>query len=563
MERRGVRQLGVVVLLAAILLVPWLGSRDLWSPDEPRYAAAARSITHDGLWLSPEVHGEPYADKPPAYFWWVALLSRPFGDVGPWTARLPSVLFALATLAMVFDLGRRIARPSVGVAAACVLLTTWLFAWLARRVNLDVAMTACATATVWAAVRAGLAERGGRRAAWGALAGVAAVLGLATKGPVAWLVPGCALLGALSHPRSRRFLAGLATALPAFAATTAASLAGWLGPAIALEGYAPLTIVREHVLARALHGMHHVQPPWYYLEVGPALFLPWTFLAVPALASIARRALPTRRTLAGARADAIDATLAAATLAPLLLLTLSVEKSGQYLLPVAPAIALAIARWIAGDPGTEDSRSRRAALGVTGVAVGALAIAGATLGLAGARFEATRSAFELPGAGAAGVALAACSIVGAGIACRAALSRRGTAALVGIAFGVATLQLGVFTLEARLDPVKSARPLAASLERVTAGARLAIYPQRRDEVLFYLAREAEIIREPGRLAAWLETATADGTAAFVACFRRFEDDLPALERRTRSVVLREPVGHREWVVVRYGVDSASLDPQGL
>ncbi|MCX5736979.1 MAG: phospholipid carrier-dependent glycosyltransferase, partial [Proteobacteria bacterium] len=66
-----------LVLVAATLLVfVRLGATDLWPPDEPRYALVAeelRAMDHGpgGLVLL-HLHGEPYTQKPPLFYWLAA-----------------------------------------------------------------------------------------------------------------------------------------------------------------------------------------------------------------------------------------------------------------------------------------------------------------------------------------------------------------------------------------------------------------------------------------------------------------------------------------------------------
>ncbi len=92
---------------AAVLFFWWLGGHDLWAPDEPYFAEGAREMVVDGHWAVPHVNGVVTTDKPPLFFWLIALFSLPFGEVNSWTARLPSALAALGTVALTMRLGRR------------------------------------------------------------------------------------------------------------------------------------------------------------------------------------------------------------------------------------------------------------------------------------------------------------------------------------------------------------------------------------------------------------------------------------------------------------------------
>jgi 4-amino-4-deoxy-L-arabinose transferase-like glycosyltransferase len=80
----------LLCILAALLFLPGLGSRDFWAPVEPRYAEIARVMHAKGEWVVPSANGDLYTDKPILYFWLVLLGSALAGGVNEWTVRLPS-----------------------------------------------------------------------------------------------------------------------------------------------------------------------------------------------------------------------------------------------------------------------------------------------------------------------------------------------------------------------------------------------------------------------------------------------------------------------------------------
>jgi len=117
-----------VAALTALLLLSALavfalpvGRRPLANQDEARFALLAREAVESHHWLLPRVRGVIYLNKPPLYFWTVALLAKPFGVVNDVTAPIASVLAALVTLLAVIALGRRLWDESIGLAAALVL----------------------------------------------------------------------------------------------------------------------------------------------------------------------------------------------------------------------------------------------------------------------------------------------------------------------------------------------------------------------------------------------------------------------------------------------------------
>src|SRR5262249_49096535 len=127
---------------------------------------------------------EPYAQKPPLYFWLAALAGAPTGRVSEHAARLPSALAGIATAWLA--LGSALFGRRTGALGAALLLTLPAFLRLARGAQLDVLLAACEGLALcaWAA--------GAREARLRPrhLAAVHGALGLAVlaKGPVGALV---------------------------------------------------------------------------------------------------------------------------------------------------------------------------------------------------------------------------------------------------------------------------------------------------------------------------------------------------------------------------------------
>src|SRR5215467_9184390 len=95
----GKRLAGALCLigLAYPLFFYGLGQRDLYSSHEGRAAQDAQSILNEGVWGLPHLFDlHPELQKPPLYYWLVAVLSRLGGHaVDETTVRLPAALSAL------------------------------------------------------------------------------------------------------------------------------------------------------------------------------------------------------------------------------------------------------------------------------------------------------------------------------------------------------------------------------------------------------------------------------------------------------------------------------------
>jgi 4-amino-4-deoxy-L-arabinose transferase-like glycosyltransferase len=149
--------LGTILAFLAALALFGAGAseRELWRTDEQRYAEVARELgAESGSWLVPHLNGVVYDDKPPGFFWLVALLHGGLGLGLEAAAKAVSVVAASLSVALVFALGRRFYGMRGGLAAALVLGSSEMFLSLALRGNLDALLTACITASLYACWRA-------------------------------------------------------------------------------------------------------------------------------------------------------------------------------------------------------------------------------------------------------------------------------------------------------------------------------------------------------------------------------------------------------------------------
>lgn len=449
------RRRAAVVALAATLFLWQLGGHDLWAPDEPYFGEGAREMMVDGEWWVPHVNGVVTTDKPPLFFWTIALFSLPAGEVNGWTARLPSALAALGTLLLVLRLAARRWGERTAWLAGVVLATTLMFWDKARWAQIDslLCFLIWVALSAFEAWRAG--EAAGRRA--GSLFWLAAALAVLAKGPVGLLLPLGIALVTLGVDRRlgdwRRFapFAGpLVFALVAGAWMVAATVS-------AAGEYSVWGALREHFVERGLHGMHHRQPPWYYLTVLPVQLLPWTGL-VPGALLLAwrRRDDPTARFLLAAAAFVVA------------FFSISTEKRELYVLPAVPAFALLVAASVAA------VAFRPAAEAPPGVGrrwlIAAQAASGWLLGLVGAALPFAAAGRDEVPAWIAGTVAAVLLATGAAVlwGCRRSLPTAVLAPAAG--FAAAYLVVVSFAYPA-LEPRKSARPFAQLIAMATAEAR--------------------------------------------------------------------------------------------
>jgi 4-amino-4-deoxy-L-arabinose transferase-like glycosyltransferase len=151
----------LIAFIMALLLFD-LGGRGLNEPDEGRYAEIAREgLLPDHPWWDPHLAGIGHYDKPPLIYWVAALSFRAFG-LNEWAARVPCLLGMLLTLAGVGWMAARRYDQRIAFLAVLVAGTTAHLWLMARILSTDMLLTGWITLAVaaWAETRA----RGG---AWG------------------------------------------------------------------------------------------------------------------------------------------------------------------------------------------------------------------------------------------------------------------------------------------------------------------------------------------------------------------------------------------------------------
>lgn len=328
-NRAGIGWLGAF-LLGLLVFFPASLRRDLWSPDEPRHAEVARTMLTTGEYLVPKLAGEVYPDKPAPPFWIMATAMKLTGGPSEWAARLPFVLGAAGTLALVALIVPLLGGTSVATLLAILMLaTSYRFMWLAQRVSLDMLMTFFIALAVFGWLRQWKAR--GNDVVNGLLFFGAAALGVLTKGPLGLLVP---LLTAGVHAAWTGRLRRLAA--PRFLASSlvfAAIVAAWLVPACIAGGDAyTQELLFKQSAGRVFHAWNHENPFYYYLIKLPLEFMPWTPILVLGLVGLARGRFPAER-------GAVRFLLAW-FLPAFIFLSIVQSKRGNYLTPLYPALAI-------------------------------------------------------------------------------------------------------------------------------------------------------------------------------------------------------------------------------
>ena len=495
------RDLLILAVLGGLLFLPALGRRDLWNPDEARYAEVAREMRLLGHWSVPHLNGAVYTQKPPLFFWAIAACGWATGGLDETAARLPSALAAIGALLLVYRIGDRLFGRRAAWLAAAAFATCFKVLWQGRFGQIDMLLTALVTLGVWFWVRGYTEERPRFYLLFFFFAGLATL----AKGPVGLLPPLLSVLDFLGITRNgreaRRLRIGLGLLI------WAAVVLAWLVPAGISGGreYLEQIVFRQNV-TRYVNPWHHYKNWYYYLTVIPGEFFPWSLL-LPSAILVGWKRL---RETPGRQRDGFLFCLCWMAVT-VLFFSVSPAKRSVYILTMYPAMALLVGAGL-DRMATEWPRWRRwvtiplalAAALATAIVI-ALPIAGRgrteAIPLGGDRFVGELAVLFVP------------FLIGAVYACWASWSGAVTRAVASLAAGVALTILGVaFVALPRFDVFKSARGLSRELgTRMAPGETYGIYPRLDSTFLFYTRRfcvdldsEAKLrafLARPGRL--WL------------------------------------------------------------
>ena len=322
--------------LACLFLVIWFGlldERELFHPDEGRYAAIPHEMLASGDWITPRLNGLKYFEKPALQYWITAAGFWALGEQ-EWTARLWPALSGLLTLLLVYYTGRRMAGARAGFAAAALLASTLQFFVFSQVLTLDMGLTFFMTLALSAFVASqDMRDTSRQRRNWAMLAGAAMGLAVLSKGLIGVVLPALVLVAYIVIQRDWKLL-GRLSLLPALLAFFAITLPWFAWVQMRNPEFFQFFFIHEHFGRYALNG-HQRNGAWYYfLAVLLLGALPWSFAYLKALARSWRTPLSNHFAINPDRLLVLWVVVIVAFFSS------SSSKLPGYILPVFPALAL-------------------------------------------------------------------------------------------------------------------------------------------------------------------------------------------------------------------------------
>lgn len=308
----------IAICLFVVVMYLGLGNNYLFDWDEGIYASIGQEMKHSGNLLSPTWNGELWLEKPPFIGWITALGISLWGE-SELGARLFMPLFAGLTLYAIFRIGQKLGGTLMGAASVGILGYFNLFLSRSRTLNTDGILLAAIAWTSWLLL-AGSSP-------W--LVGIVMGLAIMVKGASGTLAILIAIPLLIKKPKSyllSTFYFLLLTIVP------------WHIYAYLVHGDAFITpYLLEQVVRRATVPIEfHLESRFFYFN-----FLYNDLGAGVIFVTIIGIALMLKKWVTAHRLDDHFLILWWVTI-PLVLFTLAKTRLSWYILPVYPAVALAI-----------------------------------------------------------------------------------------------------------------------------------------------------------------------------------------------------------------------------
>jgi 4-amino-4-deoxy-L-arabinose transferase-like glycosyltransferase len=481
---RGFSTAGLIVWLVIVLLMVGygIGSYGLIEPDEGRNAEVAREMAVSNNYVLPHLNGLPYLDKPVLFFAAAAVFIEIFGP-GEFAVRLVSVLFGLATAALVgWFAFRRWGRDAAAVAATATA-TAPLALGLSRVVIMDTMLSffvVLALICFFVATERRASTRVGSvsRRQWlqWTLGGWAAIgFGVLIKGPVAFALP---LLVATPFALRRRAAAALWHPLGPVV-MLAVTLPWVWAVSREIPNFLQYVVVTETWARMTTDELRRTEPFWFFVPVLLAGAFPWSILMLSKLRSKLILDDPDDRW--------IRLYLWLWIVLPLVFFSLSRGKQEQYVLPLVPAVALLIAsRWSDRQGGVRVAAAAWALLGLA-------ALTYAVLGMPGLDTSRVSTAV----ASQTVIVFGVVALVGACLAGFGSVARR-SLAVIGLALPMVVFPVVSSGLMKEVAASRSTRGLAAEIEdHLTPLTRLLWVESYAPGLSFYLQRTIPLASDDG------------------------------------------------------------------
>ncbi|MCM1501209.1 MAG: dolichyl-phosphate-mannose--protein mannosyltransferase [Bacteroidales bacterium] len=325
---------GCVILMSSLLLLPLISMRDFTPSNELRYLSIVDEAIADGHVFTFRNQGEPYADKPPLYFWLMMLCRTVFGchsmPVLSMLSLIPAFVIVTIMDRWLGTVSRRYSLscycPVTRAAMALMMMSTALFLGMSVFLRMDMLMCMFIVLALYVFYRMYTGE--GSFKVNSCLLPLFIFLALFTKGPVGLLVPPVTILVFLilsgKWRETGKYLGWKTWGI------IAVLCAIWFTGVYIEGGKAYLNNLLFHqTVDRAVNAFHHKEPFWYYLTTIWYVTAPYSIVLIPVL-------MASFFTLKGNKMTEPELLFATAVISTVFMLSCFSSKLAIYLAPVFP-----------------------------------------------------------------------------------------------------------------------------------------------------------------------------------------------------------------------------------
>jgi 4-amino-4-deoxy-L-arabinose transferase-like glycosyltransferase len=249
-------------------------------PVESNYALTAKEMVISSDWLSPQIYGQAWFDKPVFFYWLTALSFKAFG-FSDLAARLVPALFGAAGVALIFWFTDKTVNRSTAFLAALVMATSLEYVLLAKLIITDMVLFVFNNTALAFFYLGYCSEDHKKQWYWGMYASLA--LAVLTKGPVGLLLPGLVMFVFIGIRRNWSELRRMA--IPAGLLLFSVIALPWYGSMYYVHGTEfTNTFFGVHNYLRATVSEHPKDNVmYYYFVVFLLMMLPWSPVALKAM----------------------------------------------------------------------------------------------------------------------------------------------------------------------------------------------------------------------------------------------------------------------------------------
>ena len=328
------RFMTIVILLCAVLWFGTLGQRDLFDPDEGRYAGIPAAMVDTGDWLTPRLNDFKYFEKPVLQYWGTAVAFTIFGKSNA-SARLWTALLGFSAALFSMLVAFRLYGGRAAIYTFLLSISYLMVVAFGHYLTLDMALSAFVVIGIGSLVIAhSKRERESHVRNWMLIGWAALAFATLTKGLVAIVLPAGTVVAYSLWQRDW----GLWKQLHLFKGSILFLLiaAPWfVAVSIVNPEFAEFFFIHEH-FNRYTSEVHNREGPIYYFI--PVLLLgvsPWLITSLRSLFSPGFKWLPEKP--GQFNPERFMWTFIAVTFC---FFSLGQSKLPGYILPILPIIAV-------------------------------------------------------------------------------------------------------------------------------------------------------------------------------------------------------------------------------